>query len=212
MFHVASGSGPWLLGGLQYWDVGMVWPYTLLMNIHFCTVGAFCFGLGFLGFVCMLITFFLGIPSLHRLCQDYALLFSFWFEFNAPTWQQFQLNSISFSSEQYNVSCSKQNFRDGERLVTRENPQTGKIQWKVTCDHTILISNPRTSGYWQTKEYIFPSEEQKFPANLHKTQFGREKSLSSSILPKKSSLKGLSPSMHPEKRIRFCVTVASSKS
>lgn len=125
------------------------------MNIHFYTVGAFCFGLVFLGFVCMLVTFFLGISSLHRLCQDCALLFSFWCEFNVPIWQQFQLNSICFSSEQYNVSCSKQNFRDGKRLVTRENPQTGKMQWKVRCNHIKLISNPRTSGYWQTGDCIF---------------------------------------------------------
>lgn len=45
-------------------------------------------------FVCMVITFFLGIPSLQRLCQDCDLLFLFWFEFSVPTWQQLQLNSI----------------------------------------------------------------------------------------------------------------------
>lgn len=146
MFLVASGSGPWLLAGLEYWDGRMVWLYTVLVNIHFYSVGAFCFGFVFLSFLCMPIPFFLDIPSSHRLCQDCALLFSFWFEFSVPTWQQFQLNSISFSSEQYNVSCSKQNFRDGQRLVTRENPQTGKMQWKVTFDHTNDILNPRTSG------------------------------------------------------------------
>lgn len=35
----------------------------------------FLFVLGFLSFVCMLIPFFLGYPSLHRLCQDCALIF-----------------------------------------------------------------------------------------------------------------------------------------
>lgn len=165
----------------------------------------FLFWFGFLGFVCMLITFFLGIPSLHRLCQDFAPLFLFWFEFNVLTWQQFQLNSISFFSEQYNVSCSKNNFRHGWRLVTRENPQSGKMQWKVTCDHTKLISNPQTSGYCQTRNVVFfISEEQRFPANIHKMKFWREKSLSSSILCKRSSLKELSTSMHPEKNDQVC--------
>lgn len=130
----------------------------------------------FLGFVCMMITFFLGIPSLHRLCQDCALLFSFWFEFNVPTWQQFQLNSISFSSEQYNVSCSKQNFRDGQRLVTRENPQTGKMQWKVTCDHRKLISNPRTPSYWQTKDIFFLLRSKDFLPTFTRCNF-EEKNL-----------------------------------
>lgn len=88
-------------GWLTVLGWGMVWLYTVLMNIHFCTVGFLggggvfgCFFVCLFIFVCMVITFFLGIPSLQRLCQDSDLLFLFWFEFNVPTWQQFQLNSV----------------------------------------------------------------------------------------------------------------------
>lgn len=69
--------------------------YSLLYCRCFFGGGVFgCFFVCLFIFVCMVITFFLGIPSLQRLCQDSDLLFLFWFEFNVPTWQQFQLNSV----------------------------------------------------------------------------------------------------------------------
>lgn len=162
----------------------------------------------FLGFVCMLITFFLGIPSLHRLCQDCALLFSFWFEFNVPVWQQFQLNSISFSSEQCVLQQTK--FQRW-----RKTGHKGKSpNWEnAVKSHTKLISNPRTSGYWQTRDYIFSFWGAKISCQHSQDTILKRKLSSSSILHKRWSLKGLSSiSMHPDKRIKFVVTVASSKS
>lgn len=187
---------------------GRVWLYRVLMNIHFCTVGAFCFGLGFFRFCLyadnILSWYPLFAQTLPGLCSLVFILV--WVQ--CPCLAAVSIDSISFSSEQCVLQQTK--FQRW-----RKTGHKGKSpNWEnAVKSHTKLISNPRTSGYWQTRDYIFSFWGAKISCQHSQDTILKRKISSSSILHKRWSLKGLSSiSMHPDKRIKFVVTVASSKS